>query len=60
MPTTASTTSQDHDRDQTPAWITLASMFVGQRLDKWAAVGAYTAAAATLAVSVIVLLASQH
>ena len=60
MPTTARTPSGGHDSDQTSPWITLASMFVGQRLDKWAAVGAYTAAAATLAVSVIVLLASQH
>jgi hypothetical protein len=35
-------------------------MFVGQRLDKGAAIGAYVAAAATLAVSVIVLLSSHH
>jgi len=35
-------------------------MFVGQRLDKWAAVGAYVAATATLAVSVIILIATQR
>jgi hypothetical protein len=35
-------------------------MFVGERLDKRAAVGAYVAAAAVLAVSVIVLLSSRH
>ena len=61
MPTTAQTPSREHDRDQTSSpWITLASMFVGQRLDKWAAVGAYVAATATLAVSVIILLATHH
>jgi hypothetical protein len=60
MQTAAPTPSQEYDRDQTPAWITLASMFVGERLDKRAAVGAYAAAAATLAVSVIVLLSSHH
>ena len=43
MPTTAQTPSREHDRDQASPWITLASMFVGQRLDKWAAVGAYVA-----------------
>jgi hypothetical protein len=35
-------------------------MFVGQRLDKPAAIGAYVAVAATLAVSMIILLASHH
>lgn len=60
MPTTAQTPRREHDRDKASAWITLASMFVGQRLDKWAAVGAYVAATATLAVSVIILLASHH
>lgn len=60
MPTTAQTPSQDHDQEKTPAWITLASMFVGQRLDKRAAVGAYVAAAATLAASVIALLSVHH
>jgi hypothetical protein len=60
MPTTPPTPSREHDRDQPPAWITLASMFVGERLDKWAAVGAYAAAAATLALSVIVLLSSHN
>jgi hypothetical protein len=60
MPITARTPSQDHDRDQTPTWIRLASMFVSQRLDKGAAVGAYVAAAATLAVAVIILLSSHR
>jgi len=60
MPPTAQTPNHEHDRDQTPAWTTLASMFVGQRLDKWAAVGAYIAATATLAVSVIILLITHH
>jgi hypothetical protein len=60
MSTTARTPSREHDRDQTTPWITLASMFVGQRLDKWAAVGAYVAATATLAGSVIILLATRH
>jgi hypothetical protein len=60
MPTTARTPSHEHDRDQTSTWITLASMFVGQRLDKWAAIGAYVAATATLTVSVIILLATRH
>jgi hypothetical protein len=35
-------------------------MFVGQRLDKGAAIGAYVVAAATLAVSVIILLFNRH
>ena len=60
MPTTAQTPSHEHDRDQTSSWITLASMFVGQRLDKWAAVGAYIAAAATLVAAVIILLVGHH
>ena len=60
MPTTAQTPSREHDRDQTSPWITLASMFVGQQLDKWGAVGAYVAATATLAVSVIILLAAHR
>ena len=60
MPTTARTPSREHDQDQTSSWITLASMFVGQRLDTWAAVGAYVAATATLAASVIILLATHH
>ena len=60
MPMTARTPDREDDRDQTSPWITLASMFVGQRLDKWAAVGAYLAATATLAVSVIILLATRH
>jgi hypothetical protein len=60
MPTTAQTPSREHDRDQASPWITLASMFVGQRLDKWAAIGAYVAATATLAVSVIILVAAQR
>jgi hypothetical protein len=60
MPTTAQTPSREHDRDQTSPWITVASMFVAQRLDKWAAVGAYVAATATVAASVIILLATYH
>ena len=60
MPTTARTPGQEHNRGQTPTWITLASMFVGQRLDKGAAIGAYVVAAATLAVSVIILLFNRH
>ena len=60
MPTTDRTLSQGNERDETPNWITLASMFVGQRLDKCAAVGAYVAAAATVAASVIILLANHH
>lgn len=55
MPPTARTPGSDHDHDQTPAWIALASMFVGQHLDKRAAIGAYMAAIATLAASVIIL-----
>jgi hypothetical protein len=35
-------------------------MFVGQRLDKRAAVGAYIAAAATLVASVIILFVTRH
>jgi hypothetical protein len=35
-------------------------MFVGHPLDKRAAIGAYVAATATLAVSVIILLATHH
>jgi hypothetical protein len=60
MPPTAQTPSDKHDRDQTPTWITLASMFVGKRLNKQAAIGAYVAATATLVVSVIILLATYH
>ena len=60
MPTTAQTPGREHDQDRISTWIMLASMFVGQRLDKWAAVGAYVAAAATLTVSVIILLATHH
>jgi hypothetical protein len=60
MPTTAQTPSHEHDRDHNSTWIALASMFVGQHLDKRAAIGAYVAATATLAVSMIVLLATHH
>jgi hypothetical protein len=60
VPTTNRAPSQEHDRDETSTWVTLASMFVGQRLDKWSAVGAYVAAAATLAAAVIVLLSKHH
>jgi hypothetical protein len=56
MPATRQTTSQEHNQDDTSAWITLASMFVGQRLDRWGAIGAYVAAVVTLAVSVSILL----
>jgi hypothetical protein len=59
MPTTNRAPIQEVDQDQTPAWVALASMFVGQRLDKWSAIGAYIAAAATFAAAVIVLL-SKH
>ena len=57
MPTTHRRPNHGHDQDHTSNWITLASMFVGQRLDKRAAVGAYVAVAITLAVSVVILLA---
>ena len=60
MPMSARTPNCEDDREQTPRWIALASMFVGQRLDRRAAVGAYLAAVATLAVSVIILLATQR
>lgn len=60
MPTTAKTPNHEHDRDETSAWITLASMFVGQRLDKHAAIGAYVAATAVLAVSAIILFVTHH
>lgn len=56
----ARTPRTEHDRDQAPAWIVLASMFAGQRLDKRAAIGAYTAAVATIVASVIILLAARH
>jgi hypothetical protein len=60
MPPTAQTPSHEHDQEQTSAWITLASMFTGQRLDKRAAVGAYIAAAAVCAVCVLILIATYH
>lgn len=60
MLTPAQTPRTEHDRDQTQAWIVLASMFVGQRLSRRAAVGAYVAASATLAVSLIVLLTAHR
>jgi hypothetical protein len=60
MPTTAETPGREDDRDQDSPWIRLASMFAGQRLGKRAAIGAYVAAAATLAVSVIILLATRR
>jgi len=56
MPPTYQVKDRNHDPDQSPAWITLASMFVGQRLDKWAAIGAYAAAVGTLTASILVLL----
>lgn len=52
--------SQKREGDQEPAWITFASLFVGHRLDKRAAVGAYIAGAATLAVSLVILIVAQH
>jgi hypothetical protein len=60
MPTTARTPSRERDRDRDQSWIILASMFVGQRLDRGAAIGAYVAAAATLAASVIVLIVANR
>jgi ABC-type maltose transport system permease subunit len=60
MLTPARTPRTDHDRDQTPAWIVLASMFVGQRLSRGAAVGAYAAATVTLAVSLVILFTAHH
>jgi hypothetical protein len=60
MPATPRTPSQEHSGDRPPAWITLASMFVGQRLDQRGAIGAYVAAAATLTASVIILLANRR
>ena len=60
MPPTAQTPGREHDRDRTSTWITLASMFVGQRLDKRAAIGAYVAATATFAVSLIIFLVTRH
>jgi hypothetical protein len=60
MLTPAQAPRTEHDRDQIPAWIVLASMFVGRRLSRGAAIGAYVAATATLAVSVIILLAVRH
>ena len=39
MPTTARAPGDERDGGQTPAWTTLASMFVGQWLDKRAAIG---------------------
>ena len=58
MPTTARTPSREHYGDRDQNWIILASMFVGQRLDRGAAIGAYVAAAVIIAMSVIILLAS--
>jgi hypothetical protein len=60
MPMTAQTPGDNRDQDQTPTWITLASMLTGQRLDKRAAIGAYVAASATLAASLIILLVVRH
>lgn len=60
MPTTARTSRDGYEREQTPTWISLASMFVGQRLDKRAAFCAYAAATATLAASVMILLVTRH
>ena len=60
MPTTAQTPSHEHDRDHDSTWIALASMFVGQHLDKRAAIGASVAATATIDVSAIILLATYN
>jgi hypothetical protein len=60
MPTINRAPNQEHDRDETSTWVILASMFVGQRLDKWSAIGAYVAAGATLAAAMIVLLSKHH
>ena len=60
MPAAARPPSAGGDPDQSPTWIALAAMFTGQPLDRRAAVGAYVAAAATLAVSVLILLANHH
>ena len=60
MPTTAQTPNRENDGDRISPWIALASMFVGQRLDKWAAIGAYVAATTTLVGSVIILLVTRH
>ena len=59
MPTTARSPNPQPDRGRDSPWITAASLFVGQPLDKRAAIGAYTAAAATLVVSVIILLVTR-
>ena len=60
MPTIPRTPRRERDRGQEQSWITLASMFVGQRLDREAAIGAYVAAAATLVISVIILIVASH
>lgn len=60
MPTTAQTPNDEHERDQVPPWIAVASMFVGQQLDKRAALGAYVAATAILAGSLIILILTRH
>jgi len=60
VPATKQAPNQENDRGQTPSWITLASMFVGQRLDRWAAIGAWAAFAATLLVSLITIFIAYH
>ena len=60
MPPTAQIPRREHDRGQTSPWITLASMFAGQRLDRRAAVGVYIAVASTLAISLIILFVSYR
>jgi hypothetical protein len=42
--------------EQVPDWIALASIFVGQSLDRRAAIGAYVAGGAILVVSLVILL----
>jgi hypothetical protein len=58
MPTTNQTPNRNHELDGS-TWIKLASMFVGQRLDRSAAIGAWAGAVATLAVSLSFLLYYQ-
>ena len=60
MPTTFREPSSRNDRNETPAWIVLASMFAGQNLHKRAAIGAYVAVTAIVAVSTIILLSAHR
>jgi hypothetical protein len=60
MPKTARPPSHDGGRDQTSNWVKLASMFVGQKLDGWAATGALVAAAITAGSALVVLFLIHH